>query len=340
MPAPTRAFITGCNALQLTDEERAFIKKNQPWGLILFKRNIDNPAQVIQLTEDFREIVERENAPVLIDQEGGRVQRMGPPHWPKYPPAATLGNLPVSIQTRASLVCDSARLMAEDLRACGINVDCMPVLDVPAPGGHDVIGDRAYGKDAATVTSLGRAACEGLLGGRVLPVIKHLPGHGRAGADSHLELPVVTASLADLTASDFAPFLGLNTMPLAMSAHVVYTAIDPDHPATTSKKVVRDYMRGHIGFDGLIMSDDLAMKALKGSFHEKTEALFSAGLDMALYCHFDAASAQEVAEASPVLDGKRAERALRALKMIEGKPDPFDRDAAWARLQGVLSPSV
>ncbi len=340
MPSPARAFITGCNALQLTDEERDFIKRTQPWGLILFKRNIGDPAQVIQLTQNFREIVGRENAPVLIDQEGGRVQRMGPPHWPKYPPAATLGNLPLSQDARASLVRDGARLMAEDLRACGINVDCMPVLDVPAPGGHDVIGDRAYGKDASIVTALGLAACEGMLSGKVLPVIKHMPGHGRAGADSHLELPVVTASLADLTASDFAPFCGLNKMPLAMSAHVVYTAIDPENPATTSQKVVRDYMRGHIGFDGLIMSDDLAMKALKGSFREKTEALFAAGLDMALYCHFEAASAQEVAEASPVLDGKRAERAARALDMIGGEADAFNASAAWGRLQGAMSPGV
>lgn len=338
MTGNPRAFITGCNGLELSDEERAFIRANQPWGLILFKRNIANRQQVIQLNQQFRELVDRDDAPVLIDQEGGRVQRMGPPEWRKYPPARTLGDLALTLESRADLVRDGARLMAEDLRECGINVDCLPVLDVPAPGGHDVIGDRAYGRDAASVAALGRAACEGLLAGKVLPVVKHMPGHGRAGADSHLELPVVHASLHDLDACDFAPFRALADMPLAMSAHVVYTAIDPHDPATVSAKVVREIIRGAIGYDGLVMSDDLAMKALKGSFAEKTQALFAAGLDMALYCHFDPASAQEVADASPLLDGKRAERASRALTMIKGAAASFDSDSAWQRIETALLP--
>ncbi len=337
MATPTRAFITGCNGLQLSHEERVFIARWRPWGLILFKRNIDSPAQVTLLTREFRELVDRADAPVLIDQEGGRVQRMGPPHWRKYPPARAIGELPLSLESRAGLVRDGARLMAEDLRACGVDVDCLPVLDVPAPGGHDIIGDRAYGRDAQSVAALGRAACEGLLSGKVLPVVKHMPGHGRAGADSHLELPVVRASRAELE-TDFAPFRALNDMPLAMSAHVVFTAIDPDLPATISPIVVREIIRGHIGYDGLVMSDDLAMQALKGSYTQKTEALFAAGLDMALYCHFDPPSANEVAQASPVLDGKRAERAARALAMIAGNPVGFDGAAAWSRLEAALTP--
>ena len=235
-------------------------------------------------------------------------------------------------------MCATARgLIAEDLRACGINVDCLPVLDVPAPGGHNVIGDRAYGTDPLTVSALGRAACEGLIAGKVLPVVKHMPGHGRAGADSHHELPVVHATRAELQ-TDFAAFRALADMPLAMSAHVVYTAIDPANPATTSRKVVDEIIRGEIGFDGLVMSDDLHMKALKGSFREKTEALFAAGLDMALDCHFDPATAREVAMAAPVLEGKRAERAARALAMIAGVPAPIDGDALWAKLDAALNP--
>lgn len=330
-----RAFITGCTGLQLTLEECTFIRAFNPWGLILFKRNVEDATQLIQLTREFRELVDREDAPVLIDQEGGRVQRMGPPHWRKYPAAAVYAQHPAPLDERAALVRDGARLMAEDLRACGVNVDCLPVLDVPAPSGHDVIGDRAYGRDPLTVAALGRAACEGLLQGNVLPVVKHMPGHGRAEADSHMELPVVRASRAELEI-DFEPFRMLKDMPLAMSAHVVFTAIDPDNPATTSPKVVRDIIRQAIGYDGLVMSDDLHMKALKGSFREKTEALFAAGLDMALDCHFDPATAREVAHASPVLDDKRAERAQKALTIIKGPLQTFDVAAAQTKLASLI----
>lgn len=337
MPGDTRAFITGCAGLELSAEERALIREWRPWGLILFKRNVESAAQLIQLTQQFRDILGMDNAPVLIDQEGGRVQRMGPPHWRKYPPARAFGELPLTLESRADLIRDGARLIADDLLACGINVDCLPVLDVPQPGAHEVIGDRAYARDPAQVAALGRAACEGLLAGGVLPVVKHMPGHGRAGADSHLELPVVTASRKELEA-DFAPFRALADMPLAMSAHVVYTAIDPENPATASAKVVREVMRGEIGFKGLIMSDDLHMKALKGSFAEKTQALFAAGLDIALDCHFDPVTAREVAQASPVLDGARAERAARALAMISARPAPFNGGAAWQRIEAALTP--
>ncbi len=233
-----------------------------------------------------------------------------------------------------------ARLIAHDLIEVGVNVDCMPVLDVPVAGAHEVIGARAYASDPVQVARLGRAACEGLLAGGVLPVIKHIPGHGRANADSHLALPVVHATREELEASDFLPFRALADMPMAMSAHVVYTAIDPDRPATVSPKVVSEIIRGSIGFDGLIMSDDLSMKALGGSFTEKTQALFTAGLDLALYCWSDLREAEEVALATPFLDGRSAERAEKALDRLRagaGARVAFDPVDAAARLQSALA---
>ena len=331
-----RAFICGCAGLSFSQDERNFIRRFAPWGLILFARNIDSISQVTALTHEFREILGRTDAPVLVDQEGGRVQRMRPPVWRRYPSAAAF--LQASEAHRAGLVRAGARLIASELAEVGISVNCLPVLDVPAPGGHDVIGDRAYSNDAASVAQLGRAACEGLLSGGVLPVLKHIPGHGRAGADSHLALPVVNATRAEL-AADFAPFRALADMPLAMSAHVVYSAIDPDLPATLSPIVVSQVIRGEIGFDGLVMSDDLSMKALSGSFTEKTEALFAAGLDMALYCWSDLADAEAVASASPILDGKRGERAAAALARLR-RPEPFDPAAADAALAPLLAPPV
>jgi beta-N-acetylhexosaminidase len=331
-----RAFICGCAGLSFSQDERDFIRRFAPWGLILFARNIGSVEQVSGLTREFRELSGRANAPVLIDQEGGRVQRMRPPVWRRYPSAAAFLQAPEA--QRAGLVRLGARLIASELAEVGINVDCLPVLDVPAPGGHDVIGDRAYSSDPASVAQLGRAACEGLLAGGVLPVVKHMPGHGRAGADSHLALPVVHATRAEL-AADFAPFRALADMPLAMSAHVVYSAIDPERPATLSPIVVSQVVRGEIGFDGLVMSDDLSMKALSGSFTEKTERLFAAGLDMALYCWSDLADAEAVASASPVLDGKRGERAAAALARLR-PPELFDPVFAVASLAPLLTSPV
>ena len=329
-----RAFISGCAGLSLTQDEQDFLRLHRPWGLILFGRNIKDRAQVKEITSQFREIVGREDAPVLVDQEGGRVQRMKAPEWRRYPAAAEFSAAPEG--ERAYCVRQGARLIAQDLAEVGINVDCMPVIDVPAPGGHDVIGDRAYSTDPGMVALLGRAACEGLLDGGVLPVIKHMPGHGRAGADSHLALPVVSASLRALE-TDFATFQALSDMPLAMSAHVVYSAIDPERPATLSPKVVSEVIRGEIGFDGLLMSDDLSMKALSGSFAEKTAGLFAAGLDMALYCWADLKEAEEVARAAPILDGRRAERARKALARI-CPPQPFDEALALAALRSLAAP--
>jgi len=333
-----RAFIAGCSGIKLTPDEAAFFRDAEPWGFILFKRNVDAPGQVRALCGALRESVGRADAPILIDQEGGRVQRMGPPHWPKYPPGRSYGHLhekdPV---VRRELTRLGARLIAHDLLSVGINVDCLPVLDVPVEGAHDVIGDRAYASDPTTVAVLGRAAAEGLLAGGVLPVVKHIPGHGRAFADSHLSLPVVESAREDLEAHDFVPFRVLSDMPLAMTAHVVYTSLDPDRPATTSPTVMTEVVRGHMRFDGLVMSDDLSMQALSGSLRERAEAAFSAGCDMALHCNGKMEEMAAVAEASPVLAGHGLRRASAALQRIRHEPEPFDSVDARSRLDAALA---
>lgn len=334
---PIRAFIAGCAGPVLTDEERRFFADAQPWGLILFRRNIVDPAQVKALTDDFRAATGRSDAPVLVDQEGGRVQRLGPPHWRRHPPAAVFeraANDPLQARELTRL---SARLMAHELLEVGITVDCAPVLDVPAPGSHQIVGDRAYAADPARAATLARAAAEGLIAGGVLPVIKHMPGHGRAKADSHVELPVVTASRAELEATDFAPFRILADMPLAMSAHVVFSALDPAGPATTSRKVVRTIMRRALNFDGLIMSDDLSMQALQGTLRDRAEAALAAGLDMALHCNGQIEEMRQVAEAAPVLSGKARRRAAAALARRAHAPEPFDPVDAAARLDRALA---
>lgn len=340
MADEARAFTCGCAGLEFTRDERDFMRRFKPWGLILFGRNVGNRAQISAITTEFRELVGRPGAPVFIDQEGGRVQRMKAPEWRAHPAAAAFDRLVCSAAEKERLVREGSRLIAHDLAEVGVNVDCMPVLDVPVAGANEVIGSRAYSSDPAQVAKLGRAACEGLLDGGVLPVIKHIPGHGRANADSHLALPVVDAARAELERTDFAPFRALADMPMAMSAHVVYSAIDPQRPATVSPKVVAEVIRGFIGFDGLVMSDDLSMKALGGSFTEKTEALFAAGLDLALYCWSDLREAEEVARASPWLDGQpgeRAERALDRLRRALAVQSSFDPVDAAVRQQSALA---
>jgi beta-N-acetylhexosaminidase len=338
MKTDARAFICGCSGLDLSSDERRFIAASRPWGLILFRRNIGDPRQVARLTRIFREIVGREDAPVLVDQEGGRVQRLGPPHWPKYPAAGAFDRLSdLDLDEKARLVRLCSRLMAAELHAVGISVDCLPVLDVPAAGGHAIIGDRAYCDDPQRIARLGRAAAEGLLAGALLPVIKHVPGHGRAAADSHLELPRVDADRKSLEAVDFVPFRALSDLPVAMTAHVVYTAIDSDRPATTSRKVVAEVIRTEIGFDGLLLSDDLSMRALSGEFGERADAVFSAGIDVALHCNGDLAEAQAVAGAAPQLDGKSLARATVALARIAREPEPFDPVDARAALNSALA---
>jgi beta-N-acetylhexosaminidase len=331
-----RAFIVGCSGLAITPDERAFFRDADPCGFILFKRNIEGPEQVRALTGSLRDSVGRDDAPILIDQEGGRVQRMGPPHWHRYPPGRAYSRMGSdgSTEEMARL---GARLIAHDLLSVGINVDCLPVLDVPAPGAHDIIGDRAYAGDPDRVAALGRAAAEGLLAGGVLPVIKHIPGHGRAAADSHEALPAVDASRQELEETDFAPFRALADMPLGMSAHVVYTALDREHPATTSRRVIDEVIRGSIGFDGLLMSDDLSMKALSGSLGERAAAALSAGCDVALHCNGMLEEMQAVAEAAPALSGVSLRRAEAALGRIRGRPEPLDPVDAHARLAAALA---
>jgi beta-N-acetylhexosaminidase len=328
----TLAAIFGCAGPTLTKPERDFFRETKPWGFILFKRNVESPDQVRALTAALRETVDRPDAPILVDQEGGRVQRLGPPHWPKYPPGraygALAGNDPLLKREIARL---GARLMAEDLRRLGINVDCVPVLDVPAPGAHDIIGDRAYAADPAGVALLGRAAAEGLIAGGVLPVIKHIPGHGRALADSHLELPRVDAAYEDLDGRDFEPFRVLSDMPMAMSAHVIFDAIDPKRPATLSRKAISGAIRETIGFDGLLMTDDLSMKALSGSFAKRARQAAAAGCDVMLHCNGDVTEMQGVAEGAPKLKGRSKRRAEAALARIARAPEPFDEAEARAR---------
>lgn len=332
----TSAAIYGCSGHRLTEAERAFFADARPWGFILFRRNIDSPEQVRALTDELRDCIGDAAAPILIDQEGGRVQRMGPPHWPKYPPGGAYLKAVNDPLTARELVRLGARLMAHDLKAVGINVDCLPVLDVPVPGAHDIIGDRAYAQDPATVAQLGRAAAEGMLAGGVLPVIKHMPGHGRAFADSHHDLPVVHADLATLDGWDFAPFKALSDMPLAMTAHVVFDAIDPNRPATTSKKAVK-LMRDQLGFGGLIMTDDLSMKALSESLRERAEAALKAGCDVVLHCNGDLDEMGQVAQGVGKLKGKAGKRAQSAMARIVSEPEPLEPFEARLRFDALMA---
>ena len=331
----SRAFIAGCLGTSLNPDERAFFREARPWGFILFRRNTQSPEQVAALTADLRETVGW-HAPVLIDQEGGRVQRMGPPHWPAYPPARDFLRINDPVQQR-EIVRLSARLMAHDLKAVGIDVDCLPVLDVPVAGSHDVIGNRAYAHDPDIVARLGRAAAEGLLAGGVLPVIKHMPGHGRAMADSHLALPLVDTDIETLRTQDFRPFRHLADMPMAMTAHVVFTALDKKHPATVSRKIVREIMRGELGYDGLIMTDDISMKALSGGFAAKSRAAIRAGVDVVLHCHSVMDEMVAVAGAVPEMTGARGRRAAAALGRIQHEPEPLDVDGVRTQVARALA---
>ena len=312
-----RAFICGLAGASLATEEISFLREARPWGVILFRRNVESRVQLRALTEALRDALGDDRLPILVDQEGGRVQRLAPPHWRAYPSAASYERLGADLQTAARLAFLGARLMAHDLREVGITIDCLPVLDTPQPGAHQVIGDRAYSGEPARVAHIGRAAADGLLAGGVLPVMKHVPGHGRAGADSHLELPRVSASLDELRESDFPPFVANADLPIAMTAHVVFEAIDPDQPGSLSQAVIEGIVRREIGFDGLLMTDDLSMKALSGDFRDRAERALAAGCDLVLHCNGDLAEARRVAEGSPVLSGASEERAERALRLLE-----------------------
>jgi len=321
------AAIFGCAGPTLGPGEAAFFRETRPWGFILFGRNIETPDQVRRLVGDLRQTAP--DAPVLIDQEGGRVQRLKAPHWPKYPPGAAYGALSHAADRR-EVARLGGRLIAHDLLAVGVNVDCAPVLDVPTPGARDVIGDRAYGQTPELVAELGRAFAEGLLGGGVLPVLKHMPGHGHAHADSHLQLPVVEATHAELE-HDFAPFRANADLPAAMTAHVVYRAIDPAGPATTSHAVIEGVIRRDIGFDGLLITDDLSMRALSGDFASRARDALAAGCDLVLHCNGDMAEMQAVAAGARALTGESLRRADAALARIAKGAEAFDVEAARAR---------
>jgi beta-N-acetylhexosaminidase len=338
-----KALITDLAGTAISADERAFLHDADPWGLILFgkqgnnHRNISTPDQVRALIDDFREAVGRDDAPVLIDQEGGRVQRLNPPHWPKYPAGAVYGRLydvEATLGLRAALL--GARLIAQDLAELGITVDCLPLADIPVSNADKIIGDRAYGTTLPKVAALAAAAAEGLMEGGVLPVLKHLPGHGRATVDSHLELPVVTADRATLAASDFAAFRPLRRLPMGMTAHVVFAAIDPLAPATTSVTMVREVIRQDIGFGGLLMSDDISMQALAGSLGERSRASLAAGCDVVLHCNGSLAQRIEVAASVPPLAGDAARRAAAALA-ARRHPTALDVEAARAEFAALLA---
>jgi beta-N-acetylhexosaminidase len=308
-----RAFITGVAGPALTDRERAFLREAQPWGFIIFRRNAVSPEPLHRLIDEVRTALGRE-APALIDQEGGRVQRLGSPHWPSYPPGAAYGALYARDRDRSLAAARlGARLIAADLAPLGIDVDCLPIADVPVAGADPVVGDRAYGSDPVQVAAIAGAIAQGLAEGGVLPVLKHIPGHGRATADSHAKLPVVNAARATLEATDFAAFRTLAALPMAMTAHVVFTGIDPIAPASVSATIVRDVIRDSIGFRGLLMSDDISMGALSGSIAERSRAAIAAGCDVVLHCNGEMPEMLAVASEAPQLAGEPMQRAVAAL---------------------------
>ena len=330
-------MILGASGPTLTADEIALYKAERPWGFILFARNCVEPAQITDLAAAMRDAVGRPNAPVLIDQEGGRVQRIRPPMIERYPSGAALGELyrhdRKKGQRAAWLM---SRLHAFDLMKLGITVDCLPVLDVPIEGASNVIGDRAYGFDPKAVAEMGRAAAEGLKAGGMLPVMKHIPGHGRGMADSHHELPVVTASRVELEAHDFLPFVALKDELMAMSAHIVFTAIDPDEPATTSRKVIEEIIRGHIGFKGLLMSDDTSMNALKGTIGQRAARIIGGGCDIVLHCNGVMDEMKAVVKEVPPLAGEALGRA-EAVEAGFGAGDGADEEAIRAEFRGLTA---
>ncbi|MGV1869481.1 beta-N-acetylhexosaminidase [Agrobacterium rosae] len=332
----SKAMILGCSGLTLTEDEIALYKAERPWGFILFGRNIGDAEQITDLVASMRDSVGRPDAPVLIDQEGGRVQRIRPPLLQSYPNAQALGEIYLRDKAqglRAAWL--MSRLHAFDLMKLGINVDCLPVLDVPVEGASNVIGNRAYGFDPALVSAMGQAAADGLKAGGMLPVMKHIPGHGRGLVDSHHELPVVDVPLAELEAHDFVPFCALNKELMAMSAHLVFTAIDAERPATTSSKVIDEIIRGVIGFDGLLISDDSSMNALEGTLGERAANIVAGGCDIVLHCNGVMSEMLQVVKEVPVLSGRALERAVAVeagFPMADGGDETALRDEFNAML--------
>ena len=330
-----KSFICGVEGQTLSDVERDFLAREQPYGVILFARNIDNPAQLSALNAEIKSLLSHPFASILIDQEGGRVARMRPPHWREYPPAKRFADMASSLEKAERATYLNARLIAAELRAVGITTDCAPLADVLSVECHDIIGDRAFGTDPHQVAQLARAQAKGLVDGGIVPVLKHIPGHGRATVDSHESLPVVAASLAELEACDFIPFRELADIPLGMTAHIIYQALDAEQVATTSPTVIR-FIRRQLGFDGLLMSDDLSMKALTGSYRMRAEATLVAGCDLVLHCNGRMEEMQEVAAASITLAGEALARAERAASFVPLKP-PSEITSIVAEWQKLLA---
>jgi beta-N-acetylhexosaminidase len=329
--------VFGCAGPRLSDEERRFFAATDPLGFILFARNCIEPAQIRALTAELRSSINRPEAPVLIDQEGGRIQRLGPPHWRAAPAAAVFGALAQrDLAAAREAVQLNAQLLAAELVDLGIDVDCAPVLDVPVAGAHGIIGDRAYANDSALVGDLGREACAGFLSAGVAPMIKHVPGHGRARADSHLELPTVDTDLETLTATDFVPFKANAHAPYAMTAHVVFTAIDAAQPVTLSSKAIENVIRRKIGFDGFLFSDDVGMHALSGPLDARAAAALAAGCDAVLHCSGDLVEMRAIAPRVPPLTVVASARLARARALIS-KPQSFDLARAADRLQALIA---
>jgi beta-N-acetylhexosaminidase len=324
-----RAMILGCAGAVLGSDERDFFRAADPLGFILFQRNCVDPDQLRRLVKALRASVGRADAPVLIDQEGGRVARLRPPHWRAYPSAARIAALGDDAPAAAR---DVTRLIADDLARLGITIDCLPVLDLPVPGADAIIGDRAYGTAPERVAALGRAACEGLLAGGVLPVIKHIPGHGRATVDSHLACPVVATPRDELAARDFAPFRALDDMDWAMTAHIVYSAIDAARPATLSPVIIAEVIRGEIGFAGVLISDDLSMEALGGGLGERAAGALASGCDLVLHCNGRLDEMRAVAAAVGTLNPDAAARVAAGEARRRASAAPFDRAALEAHL--------
>ncbi|HWK43100.1 MAG TPA: beta-N-acetylhexosaminidase [Stellaceae bacterium] len=335
--ASPSAVIFGCSGPALTQDERGFFRDSDPLGFILFQRNCVDPQQIRALVDELREAAGRPDAPVLIDQEGGRVQRLKPPRWRAAPPAARFAGLwrrDPEAGIRAAWI--NARLIAAELQPLGITVDCAPVLDLPVDEADPIIGDRAHGDEPIGIAALGRAVAEGLLAGGVLPVAKHLPGHGRASVDSHLACPTVTTPADELSRTDFAPFHALRDLPYGMTAHVVFTAIDPAHVATLSKGVIQTVIRRRIGFDGVLLSDDLSMRALSGTVGSRAAAALAAGCDVLLHCNGDLAEMTEIAANSRPIDAAGLARIDRANALLR-PAQPIDRAALLAELDGLLA---
>ena len=330
------SIVFGFKGETLTADEEALFSDTKPVGYILFGRNLKTPSQVKKLTERLRELADSKEVLVMIDQEGGRVQRLRPPHWKEYPPMSCFGErADENIEEAVACVYLNYRLISSDLRALGINVNCAPVLDLPITGSHRVIGDRAFSNNPETAAKLGRAACNGLLAGGVLPVIKHIPGHGRAAADSHEELPKIDTPLTTLREKDFLPFKALRVMPAAMTAHIVYTEIDPEAPCSASSAVIKDTIRNEIGFHGLLFSDDVCMKALNGPVDARVASVLEAGCDIALHCDGNYRDMVTIAKSCPRITRDTDKRLSNAKRLIRDSDD-FDAQAAKDRISAFL----